>query len=162
MKQPKTRQDISGKTFGKLTALRIDETRVGKSPYWIFQCQCGTTKGIRVDHVPAGRTTSCGCSPRGKITHGHTRYGLHPTAYSPTYQSWMSMKSRCCNPRNNRYERYGQRGITIHPDWMKFENFLRDMGERPENTSLERLNTDEGYAPGNCVWANKETQANLS
>ena len=62
------------------------------------------------------------------------------------------MIQRCRNPRNDGYDRYGGRGITFDPRWDKFENFLSDMGERPEGYTLERLHTDRNYWRGNCIW----------
>lgn len=88
--------------------------------------------------------------------HGHTANGR----MSPTYLSWVHMKNRCTNPSFNQYHRYGGRGITFDPRWSTFENFLADMGERPDGTSLDRLNNDCSYHKDNCRWATKEDQAN--
>jgi hypothetical protein len=72
--------------------------------------------------------------------------------------SWRGMKKRCLNPKADRYACYGGRGIQICPTWMKFENFLKDMGERPPGTTLDRIESDVHYAPGNCRWAAKDQQ----
>ena len=83
--------------------------------------------------------------------HGET-HGYYGTT---TYKSWDSMKARCRNKNN---PKYGGRGITFCKRWEKFENFLEDMGERPEGTSLDRIDTDGNYEPGNCRWATIEEQ----
>jgi hypothetical protein len=86
--------------------------------------------------------------------HGHTTH----TGSSPTYKSWHMMKQRCCNPNNAQYHDYGGRGITMCSRWMSFENFLADMGERPDGTSIERKDNNIGYYPDNCCWATKSAQ----
>ncbi len=76
-----------------------------------------------------------------------------------TYRIWCAMKQRCLNPNTAAYHRYGGRGITVCERWVTFENFLADMGERPEGLSLERVNNNGNYEPGNCVWATPKMQA---
>ncbi len=87
--------------------------------------------------------------------HGH-RY--KNGKQSLTYQSWRHMKTRCQNPNCPDYKNYGGRGITVCERWMDFANFLEDMGERPENTTLDRINNDGNYEPGNCRWTTPREQ----
>lgn len=89
-----------------------------------------------------------------------TRHGL---TGKPTHNSWFSMKQRCTNPNATGYSHYGGRDIKICDRWLDnvtgFVNFLEDMGERPPNTTLDRINNELGYYPENCRWASKKTQS---
>lgn len=79
---------------------------------------------------------------------------------TPTYNSWRAMKARCTNENHMYWKDYGGKGIWIHPEWLTFDGFLRDMGVRPKGTSLDRLDRDAGYDPMNCAWVSASAQAN--
>lgn len=85
--------------------------------------------------------------------HGHTANGA-----SPTYRTWRGMHIRCTKPNHPKYHRYGGAGITICDKWKTFQGFLEDMGERPEGTSLDRIDSTLGYCKENCRWADIYTQ----
>lgn len=87
-------------------------------------------------------------------SHGHTK-NRKP---SPTYSTWVNMLTRCENPKASQYSFYGGRGITICDRWHSFELFLKDMGERPDGCTLDRINSDGNYELGNCRWASKVEQ----
>lgn len=96
-----------------------------------------------------------------KKVHGNTKHGHKPSKTgkpSPTYESWRAMKKRCQNPNHKYYEYYGGRGVEVCESWQDFANFLADMGERPENTTLDRINNDRNYEPKNCRWATRKEQ----
>ncbi|MFG2380575.1 hypothetical protein [Streptomyces avermitilis] len=115
-------------------------------------CDCGEERTIKRSNWGKGK--SCGCWSREV----RTRHGLHRT---PTYIAWAAMIQRCTNPKNPKFSHYGGRGITVCDRWRgSFEAFLQDMGERPtEDLSIDRINNDGSYEPGNCRWATKTEQA---
>lgn len=89
------------------------------------------------------------------IRHGHSADGRTTS----TYNSWAGMFQRCDNPRNAAYIRYGARGIKVCREWYEFERFLADMGMRPAGTTLDRIDVNDGYRPGNCRWATAKQQS---
>lgn len=119
-----------------------------------FKCLCGNEAVVAHSRVKNGYTRSCGClasENKPNLSHGHK--------YTGTYSSWTSAKDRATNPNSKDWYRYGAVGIGFSPRWMSFENFLADMGERPEGMSLDRIDGSKGYEPGNCRWATKVQQA---
>lgn len=142
-----------GDKFNRLTAIKFSYRDKNSFQYWLFKCDCGNEKVIRVYRVKIGTTKSCGCYGKEIII----KHGMFGTR---VYYSWAGMKSRCLNKNNPAYKNYGGRGITVCPEWMDFKNFYADMGEMPENKSLDRIKNNLGYCKGNCRYATRIEQQN--
>lgn len=130
----------------------------GIGTHWWCQCHCGKCDGeIRsiVGAVLRHRNVKC-LARGGKSRHGHAR----GKTVSRTYKSWWSMHQRCSNPNMSSYSHYGGRNISVCTRWSSFVNFLSDMGERPEGTTLDRVNGSGNYTPENCRWSTPKDQAN--
>lgn len=151
--------DMTGVVCGRLTPLRYVGDR-----FWDCKCSCGRTKVIAGVNLRNGRTKSCGCFAKESVVKRRKDNPLwgykHGQTDSKTYESWSSMRKRCLNPNHPSYSGYGGRGISICKRWDNFERFLDDMGERPAERSLDRINNDGNYEPENCRWATAEEQRN--
>lgn len=118
------------------------------------RCDCGKDRIVTIGNW--GRTISCGCVKAGT---GNGRYS-HGKSRTKIYRIWADMVGRCSRPTHMRYADYGGRGISVCERWMSFPNFYSDMGDRPENLSLDRVNNDGNYEPSNCRWATAIEQRN--
>jgi hypothetical protein len=144
------RLDLAGKRFGKLVVIRPCGKR-GTSILWLCKCDCGNTSTPAGTLLNTGQTKSCssGCSKtkHGQKTRQHS---------SPVYNTWAAMKSRCGNPNNSHYHRYGGRGIKICEEWLDdFQAFYDYMGPRDMTQSIDRIDNDGNYEPGNVRWVTK-------
>jgi hypothetical protein len=156
----KSVKNILGDRYNRLTVIEFDRLEKNKGAFWKCRCDCGTIKVIYSGDLRSGNTKSCGCyfkeiAGKQSITHGKTK----DNKISGSYRSWRCMKARCTNPKNNQYYNYGARGITFCDRWNKYENFLEDMGERPDGYSLERIDPNRNYEPENCCWILNKEQA---
>lgn len=153
--------DLKGRRFGRMLVLQRAANTLAGSTTWICRCDCGVEKHVVGRSLRRSRTKSCGClrremSTRQFTTHGQTLGKIH----TPIYRAWRAMRNRCTNPRNANWPHYGGRGIKVCKRWGDFENFLKDMGQRPSPSySLDRINNDLGYNPGNCRWATRTEQS---
>ena len=158
-------KDLSGKKFGRLLVTGISHRKWNKV-FWFAECDCGRITTTTTQKLKSGHTKSCGClvietsSENGKKArrHGHTCGATQ----SRTYRSWKAMMRRCHNKGDKDYHRYGGCGIVVCKRWRKFDDFLSDMGERPNNTTIDRINRDKGYFSKNCRWASPTTQTRNS
>lgn len=151
--------DRTGQNYGRLTVLRRIEdgpASGGKRVKWLCLCECGVEKQITGHALSRGETTSCGCLRRELIGARRRTHGLSKT---PTYGSWQAAKERCHNPNAEAFKYYGARGITMCDAWRNsFDQFLADMGRRPEGCTIDRIDQTKGYEPGNCQWATDAEQ----
>ena len=122
----------------------------------VFQCFCGAEFVTKDLDVARGRVKSCGCF-RSKFS-TNVKHGLSKTV---EYKTWRAMLRRCYNKKCEAYRYYGERGIMVCEEWWSFDTFLLDMGKRPAvGLSLDRINNNGNYEPGNCRWATSKEQAN--
>lgn len=146
--------NLTGKRFGRLVVLNL--TRVHRSGSltraWRCQCDCGKTCICSATNLTQATVVSCGCYNREIIT----RHGLSGTKI---HRAWVSMRSRCSDPKVPGYKDYGGRGIKVCERWSSFELFMQDMGIPEPGMQIDRIDNDGNYDPGNCRWADVKQQS---
>jgi hypothetical protein len=150
-------ESLAGRRFGRLTVLH----RTVRSR-WLCRCKCGKQIEVRSAYLKPGRQQSCGCarSDPTYVLPAAAARRTHGRSETVEYRAWRSMKARCDLPSQVGYPRYGGRGIQVCARWRhSFENFFADMGPRPSaEHSMDRIDNDGHYKPGNCRWALKYRQ----
>jgi hypothetical protein len=155
--------DITGVKYSNLTALSFEGFILKgfskkKTAYWKFRCDCGKITFKLASKVKEGHVKSCGCLSSFEFKSQRAR--THGMSSSETYNSWSKMLSRCFDKNSDVWDYYGGRGIVVCERWQNsFENFLEDMGERPKDKTLDRVDTNGNYEPLNCRWSGKTEQS---
>lgn len=147
--------DKSGQTFGFWTVLNFAGRDNLKKAIWHCQCICGCKKLVNVGSLMQGKSKSCGCKQKELFIKKITKHGM---ANTPTYKSWHAMIQRCQGKGG--HTSYVKRKITVCNEWLSFDKFFANMGIRPNNKTLDRIDNTQGYSLENCRWATHSQQSN--
>lgn len=149
--------DLSGLSFGSLTVLTRGANDKTGHVTWVAKCECGNICNVKSANIK--RAKSCGCSKRAQeVKAGVLRRSVMSPKEIALRGLWKGMISRTSNPKNLAYKYYGGRGIKVCDRWKVFENFLLDMGVKPDGLSLDRKDNDGDYCPENCKWSTSREQ----
>lgn len=155
--------DLTGQRFGRLTVLERAETKSDRKTRWLCRCDCGNETIVYGRYLRKGNTKSCGCYQKERARETGKSNSTHGLSHTRLYVIWNGMVRRCHNPKAQRYDQYGGRGIFVCDEWrndfMSFREWALANGYR-EDLSIDRIENDKGYSPDNCRWATDLDQAN--
>lgn len=160
-------EDLSGRKFGRLTAIRHDGYKEFPSSkrkvVWLCECECGNTVRVMARALKSGNTKSCGCLAIEKKRENGQKNTKHGMCNSRLYSIWHGMKYRCYNPSSHEYKNYGGKGIHICDEWLFdfkcFYEWAVCNGYR-DNLTIDRIDFDKDYCPENCRWVGAKEQNN--
>lgn len=161
LKKITLKKDITGQTFGRLTAIKQDGFRQQYTPMWHCVCSCGNTTLTSIYDLTKGRARSCGCVSLEKITMTGMKNKTHGQSKSPVYLVWVEIKRRCYDPKRKSFKWYGAKGIIVAPEWLDASRFLTDMGGTFfVGAQIDRIDNSKGYSKENCRWVTPKQQQN--
>lgn len=152
-------QDLTGKVYGRLTVLSKDHSEPLRGWFWLCRCECGREVVKCAQLFKKGDTKSCGV-----CLYNETRLTCnrkHGMCYTKEYTIYHDMKDRCYNENYKQFSDYGGRGITVCPEWLGengFVKFIEDMGPREKGLTLERIDCNGNYCKDNCKWDTRKNQ----
>ena len=153
-------KNLVGQRFGKLLVLERDITIKSRKSHWICMCECGNKKTVRGDSL--GKIRSCGCIKKEQDKINLTKHHSHKLSKTRIYHIFQGMKTRCYNPNNKRYDRYGGRGIVVCDQWKddpkSFFDWAFNNGYQ-EHLTIDRVDNNGNYEPRNCQWSDSKTQS---
>ena len=150
--------DLTGMKFGRLTCEKV----VGRSKFrqklWLCRCNCGNETIVLSDNLRRNNTQSCGCLQKERAKESHT---IHSERKTKLYSIWSEMKKRCFNKNSKAYKNYGGKGIKVCEEWLNYPKFCKwaKANGYLEGLSIERMNIEKDYEPGNCKWIELSEQA---
>lgn len=148
--------DMAGKKYNSVTAIKVVGITSSRDKKWLFVCDCGTEFEANGYYVRSGKVISCQKCAAERSRIASVKHGLSETT---EFSTWTDIQTRCYNKNSTAYSSYGGRGIKVCDRWLEsFRNFLDDMGKRPQNMSIDRINNDGDYEPSNCRWATVSQQ----
>lgn len=147
--------DMQGKTFSRLTVRSSAGVNKWGQALYNAECSCGSLLLVLGKSLRNGHTQSCGCLHKEELSKRNVQDARHGMTGTPTHKSWKAMVQRCTDIRTIDFKNYGGKCCD---SWLIFENFLKDMGERPEGTTLGRTVDRGNYESGNAFWMTQAEQ----
>lgn len=149
----------AGHRFGRYTVIE-EAPRRGKHRMFLCRCDCGNEGVAYLSNLTKGHTQSCGCYKTVRMVEANIIHGEARGAGTVEFNTWLEIRRRCFNPNCKSYKDYGARGITMHEGWRNdYPAFVAHVGRKPTPAhSIERINNELGYEPGNVTWATRTEQ----